>query len=50
MLPILLDQKNLSSLPLPAGKAVNRAVHAFQAIIGRKTILYFRSGRGDCAV
>ncbi len=46
MLPILLDHKILSNLPLPTDKAVNRVFHTFQAIIGQQTIPYFRNSRG----
>ncbi len=46
MLPIELDHKLLSTVPVPAYKSINRVFETLQTILSQNIIPYFRNDRG----
>ena len=46
MLPIELDHKVLSTIPIPTDKSINRVFQTLQTILSQAVIPYFRNDRG----
>ena len=46
MLPIELDHKVLSTIPIPTDKSINRVFQTLQTILSQAVIPYFRNERG----